>query len=156
MTKIFIIDDEDSVVRLLMEYFNRLNYRCEGYFFDKDLLTSIREFMPDIIICDMNLQTTSGLEILAQLKQNIDLAGISFVFLTGSINEDVIQKGFELGADECLRKPLDLSEIKNQVCHVLNRKQGHAYNRLNILAIDQNEERADKLVKLLNGFLVDI
>lgn len=149
MTKIFIIDDEESVVRLLMEYFNRLNYQCEGYFFDKDLLTSIREFMPDLIICDMNLHTTSGLEVLSDLKQNIDLAGINFIFLTGSINEDAIKKGFELGADECLRKPLDLAEINNQVCFVLDRKRRLTNGCFNILTIDQNEERSEKLSAIL-------
>lgn len=148
MTKIFIIDDEQSVVRMLMEYLNRLNYHCEGFFFDKDLLPAIREFMPDIIICDMNLQSTNGLEILSKLKQSIDLADISFVFLTGSINEEAIQKGFEMGADECLRKPLDLSEIESQVRHVLSRKQKQKFSHLHALAINQNDARLENLQKI--------
>jgi len=150
MIKIFIIDDEQSVVRMLMEYFNRLNYKCDGFFFDKDLLTTIREFLPDIIICDMNLQSTSGLEILSQLKQTMDLADISFVFLTGSINEEAIQKGFEMGADECLRKPLDLSEIENQVSHVLSRKRNQSNNNLKVLAINQNDARLSNLEVIVN------
>jgi PleD family two-component response regulator len=150
MTKIFIIDDEQSVVRMLTEYLSRLNYDCEGFFFDKDLLEAVREFMPDIIICDMNLQSTNGLEILTLLKQNIDLADISFVFLTGSINEVAIKKGFELGADECLRKPLDLSEIENQISHVLNRKRFRNSNHLKVLAINQNNDRLDNLEVVVN------
>ena len=141
MTKIFVIDDEASVVTLLMEYFNHFGYTCEGYFFDKDLMSSIRYFMPDIIVCDLNLETTSGLTILAELKQNIDLANISFVFLTGSNDDVLIQKGFELGADDCLKKPVDLTEIKSQVDHILNRKQSLFSNKLNTLIIDQNEKR---------------
>ena len=151
MTKIFVIDDEESVVHLLMEYFNHFGYNCEGYFFDKDLLSSIRYFMPDIIVCDLNLETTSGLTILAEIKQNIDLANISFVFLTGSTDDVIIQKGFELGADDCLRKPVDLTEIKIQVDHILNRKQSLFCNKLNTLIIDQNEKRIQVIDKVFTS-----
>lgn len=151
MTKIFVIDDEESVVRLLMEYFNHFGYDCEGYFFDKDLMSSIRYFMPDIIVCDLNLETTTGLSILAEIKQNIDLANISFVFLTGSTDDVMIQKGFELGADDCLKKPVDLSEIKSQVDHILNRKQSLFCNKLNTLIIDQNEKRIEVIEKVFTS-----
>lgn len=151
MTKIFVIDDEESVVHLLMEYFNHFGYNCEGYFFDKDLMSSIRYFMPDIIICDLNLETTSGLTILAEIKQNIDLANISFVFLTGSADDVVIQKGFELGADDCLKKPVDMTEIKSQVDHILNRKQSLFSNKLNTLIIDQNEKRIQVVEKVFTS-----
>ncbi len=151
MTKLFVIDDEESVVNLLMEYFNHFGYKCEGYFFDKDLMSSIRYFMPDMIICDLNLETSSGLTILAEIKQNIDLANISFVFLTGSTDDVLIQKGFELGADDCLKKPIDLAEIKNQVDHVLNRKQSLFSNKLNTLLIDQNDKRIQIIDKVFTG-----
>ena len=50
MTKIFIIDDDKSVVRLLVEFFEHHKFECKGFFFEKDVITSIREFSPDIIL----------------------------------------------------------------------------------------------------------
>lgn len=147
MTKLFIIDDEEPIVRLLMEYFSHFNYECEGYDFNQNLLQSIRSFRPDIIISDMNLHYTNGVEILTQIKKNTDLEHIPFVFLTGSVDDEIIQKGFELGADDCLRKPLDLSEIKLQIEHVLNRRNFRTKKPVWALVLDQNKEHIDNIDK---------
>ncbi|NOG44521.1 MAG: response regulator [Calditrichaeota bacterium] len=145
MTKIFIIDDDKSVVRLLVEFFEHHKFESKGFFFEKDVITSIREFSPDIILCDLNLGSTSGLQILSELKQNIDLANILFVFLTGSLDETELQKGLELGADDCLIKPIDLYQIKNHIEHIINRTKKENYNPVTLL-IDQNEKRLNTLM----------
>jgi CheY-like chemotaxis protein len=141
MAKIFIIDDEEPVVRLLVEYFSHFDYECIGYTFDHELIESIRSSRPDIIISDMNLHNTNGLKIIAEIKQNVDLAHIPFIFLTGSVDDQMIQKGFEIGADDCLRKPLDLSEIKLRLEHVLKRRDFSNDTHINILAISQSDGR---------------
>jgi DNA-binding NtrC family response regulator len=81
----------------------------------------------------MNLESTNGLKILSAMKQSIDLARIPFVFLTGTVNENNIQKGFLIGADECLKKPINLSDIKKQVEHILKKKNKFNHNPIKAL-----------------------
>ncbi len=147
MTKIFIIDDDKSVVKLLVEFFQHYKFESKGFFFEKNVITSIREFSPDIILCDINMGSTNGLKILSEIKQNIDLANTLFVFLTGSLDEDDLQKGLELGADDCLIKPIDLHQIKDHVIHIINRTKRKNNHQPITLIIDQNDQRVNTLME---------
>lgn len=66
---------------------------------------------PDIIFLDLHLPKKNGLEILAELKANSDLALTPVVIVSGSANPVEVRKAYELHASCYVRKPDDLHEF---------------------------------------------
>lgn len=66
---------------------------------------------PDIIFLDLHLPKKSGLEVLAELKGNPDLALTPVVVVSGSANPAEVREAYELHASCYIRKPDDLHEF---------------------------------------------
>ena len=62
--------------------------------------------LPDLILLDINLPGISGIDLLTQMKKDERLKDISVVILTGSNEDQDIQKSYDLGASSYLVKPI--------------------------------------------------
>ena len=67
-------------------------------------LTSAKQ--PDIILLDINLPDISGIDLLTSIKKDSNLCDIPVVILTGSNEDQDIQKSYDLGAGSYLVKPI--------------------------------------------------
>ena len=65
-----------------------------------------RSDLPDLILLDINLPDISGIDLLTQIKKNEILREIPVVILTGSNEDQDIQKSYDLGASSYLVKPI--------------------------------------------------
>lgn len=61
---------------------------------------------PDLILLDLYMPTKNGLEVLAELRADAELARIPVVVLTGSETGSDVERAYELGARSYLVKPL--------------------------------------------------
>ncbi|MEK6565816.1 MAG: response regulator, partial [Bacteroidota bacterium] len=79
------------------------------------------EHIPDLIICDINLETSTmgGFTFFEKIREINELAEVPFIFLTGLTDEVLIRTGKELGVDDYLTKPISekalLSTIKGKI-----------------------------------------
>lgn len=65
-----------------------------------------RSNMPDLILLDINLPKISGIDLLTKIKADERLKEIPVVILTGSNEDQDIQKSYDLGASSYLVKPI--------------------------------------------------
>lgn len=65
-----------------------------------------RNDMPDIILLDINLPDISGIDLLTQIKKDESLKDIPVIILTGSNEDQDIQKCYDQGASSYLVKPI--------------------------------------------------
>jgi len=70
---------------------------------------------PDLILLDLNLPKKDGREVLAEIKNDIDLKRIPVVILTISKAEEDILKTYNLHANCYITKPLDLDQFMKVV-----------------------------------------
>jgi CheY-like chemotaxis protein len=70
---------------------------------------------PDLVLLDLNLPKMDGREVLALIKEDMDLKMIPVVVLTTSGSEEDISKSYRLHANCYLTKPVDLNEFMNVV-----------------------------------------
>lgn len=70
---------------------------------------------PDLIICDIMMPVLDGYGVIHILSNNIDTAGIPFIFLTAKGERSDFRKGMELGADDYITKPFDDVELLKAV-----------------------------------------
>ena|SRR5438093_5430644 len=115
MARILIAED-DAVARDLLEHLLRL----EGY----DLLTApdgdvaytlAKQEKPDLILLDVMMPFTDGLEVLRRLKEIPESSNIPVIMLTAKGGDSDITAGFELGASDYLVKPFSTAELLARV-----------------------------------------
>ena len=116
---LLVEDDEGDVLmtREAFEYYkirNRLHVVSDG---DQALQFLRQEGpyadapRPGLILLDVNLPRRSGLEVLAELKQDPDLLVIPVIMLTTSSAEEDIVRSYSLHANAYVTKPVDFEQF---------------------------------------------
>ena len=86
------------------------------------VLNAARAFGPDLVIMDIQLPNISGMELIAQLKQDLALSSIPVLAVTayaGKGDEDKIR---DVGAEGYLSKPVSIGPFMRAVMGLLNPK----------------------------------
>ena len=76
------------------------------------------ETLPAVILLDLKLPRVDGLEVLRQIKANMNLRGVPIVVLTTSADNQDVKKAYELGANSYIVKPVDFDkfvEVASQI-----------------------------------------
>jgi DNA-binding response OmpR family regulator len=112
---ILVIDDEEDLIKLV-----KYNLEKQGYLVlsAKDGSNGLRlaqNHHPDLIILDIMLPDTDGLDLLRLLRQDQRTSGIPIIMLTAKAEEVDKILGLELGADEYITKPFSIKEFLARV-----------------------------------------
>ena len=114
--KILVADDRPDNVHLLA---TRL--ANEGYAFvtaadGEETLEKARSELPDLILLDINMPKKTGLEVLAEMRQDPSTAHIPVIILTAArTSPRDVREGLTLGADDYITKPFDWRELAARV-----------------------------------------
>jgi CheY-like chemotaxis protein len=71
--------------------------------------------VPKLVLLDLKLPKVDGLEVLRQVKQNARTRVIPVVILTASREESDLVKGYNLGTNSYIQKPVDFSQFRERV-----------------------------------------
>ena len=74
--------------------------------------------MPTIILLDIKLPKVDGLEVLRRIRANELTKFLPVVILTSSKEEQDILKGYSLGVNSYVRKPVDFNQFAEAVSHL--------------------------------------
>lgn len=140
-TRILIIDDEYSIRNILKINLASKNYLIEEAFNGKSGLIKAKEFHPHLIILDLSLPDTNGLDVLKELRS---WTKIPILILTVHDDESLKVRLLDAGADDYLCKPFGINELLARV-RVGLRNHGHIeatpiYSSDN-LTVDLNEKK---------------
>ena len=96
---VLIVDDDAKLIDLLTEYFGENEFISHAVMLGADALDAIRDNQPDIVILDIMLPDTNGLEVLKQIRAKHT---IPVIMLTAKGDDTDRIVGLELGADDYL------------------------------------------------------
>jgi DNA-binding response OmpR family regulator len=121
--RILIIEDETDIremlsLRLKKEKFEVLE-ASEGMTGLKKAL----EELPDLVLLDLMLPFTSGLDILRKLRENRKTAQVPIIIVSAKGEESDIVVGLELGADDYVTKPFNMAILLARINALLRRFQ---------------------------------
>jgi len=84
------------------------------------MLELLENFIPDLILLDINMPDIDGYEGIKILKANKSYANIPVIFLTGNSDRESIVKGLSLGAVDYIIKPFTASQLIESIENQLN------------------------------------
>jgi CheY-like chemotaxis protein len=115
MKTVLVVDDDNFIRRLIRD---ALEKRFEWTILEAvDGLDGVARFMlhrPDILITDISMPNSDGLEMLDVLRKGGMLKGVRVVVISGVLNIETL-KARETEADALLGKPFGLSELYTAV-----------------------------------------
>lgn len=138
---ILLVEDEHALGESILKYLSQEGYHCEWV----DDLSQAQEktwlYSYECVIVDITLPQGSGLDVIGQLKKMRSTSGIIIISAKNTIEDRVY--GLEIGADDYLTKPFDLSELNARVKAVIRRKNFNAqhdivFNEIVVLPYDHS------------------
>jgi DNA-binding response OmpR family regulator len=117
-SKVLVVDDEDHIVELARIYLTRAGYEVEGVGDGSEALARFTQLKPDLVILDIMLPGSDGLEICKEIRKQ---SQVPIIMLTA--RDEVTDKvvGLEVGADDYLTKPFHPQELVARAKALLRR-----------------------------------
>ncbi len=119
-TSILIVDDDAKLRKLLAEYLTGYGFSITCLPDGGPLLPRLRQAPPDLVVLDVMLPRTNGLDLLRELRRQ---SQVPVIMLTAKGEEADRIVGLELGADDYLGKPFNPRELLARIKAVLRRRQ---------------------------------
>lgn len=112
---ILVIEDDETIRSALKRVFEGEGYRVLAAADGTQLSSVLDDAAVDLIILDVGLPWINGFELAELMKAHEDLKDIPLVFLSGRTGDADIKKGFDVGADDYIKKPFDIEKVKRTV-----------------------------------------
>lgn len=142
MFKILLVEDDKELNKTVCTYLNRNGYETIGCFDANDAYNEMYGNMFDLIISDIMMSKIDGFEFaetVRSLNQEIPI-----LFMTARDDFNSKQRGYRIGIDDYMVKPIDLDELLLKIGALLRRAKISAAKKLTVgkLVLDAEERSA--------------
>jgi DNA-binding response OmpR family regulator len=120
---VLIVDDALEIVRLVRDYLERAGFEVMTAASGADALREFTRRRPDLVVLDLTLPETDGLDVARAIRRAGD---VPIIMLTARTDEADRVAGLELGADDYVTKPFSARELVARVRAVMRRAQSVA------------------------------
>ncbi len=115
MRKIALIEDDADLYALVKYNLEKDGFSVIGAQTGRGVIDLCRRERPDLILLDIMLPDSDGLEVCKAIRQHPELAHLPIIFLTARASETDRIVGLELGADDYIVKPFFIRELLARV-----------------------------------------
>lgn len=111
VTRVLVIDDEE-MMRLAMSVMLRgRGMEVETAANGAEALEKARQWVPDVVVCDLSMPVMDGFEFLAELRRAEKLRDVPLVVVTGLGVTDYRERALESGAADFVVKPFGPDQL---------------------------------------------
>ena len=111
---LLLVDDDASVLRAIGDYFERVGYEVWRDGTGEQAIDTFHRVRPDVVLLDLYLPDSSGLAVLERLRRE----GAAVILLTGQGDIETAVKAMQLGAENFLTKPVDMTHLAAAIARV--------------------------------------
>lgn len=142
MFKILVVEDDKDLNKTVCSYLNENGYRAAGCYCADEAYNELYGTVFDLIISDIMLPKTDGFE-LAQTVRSLN-KDIPILFMTARDDIRSKQRGYGIGIDDYMVKPVDLEELLLKIGALLRRAKiaSEKQIRAGSLVLDAEEHSA--------------
>ncbi len=120
MKTVLVVEDELRIARLVRDYLEQAGFAVLHAGDGAEALSLARAVRPDMIILDLGLPGSDGLDVTRSLRER---SAVPIIMLTARTDEADRIVGLELGADDYVTKPFSPKELVARVRAVLRRAE---------------------------------
>ncbi|UCE23358.1 MAG: response regulator [Candidatus Zixiibacteriota bacterium] len=117
MPAILVIDDSEVIRNLLSDYLTELGHQVDLASDGQQGVEMALQGEYRIVFCDIHMPKKNGWEVYQEVSKI--KTQLAFV-MTDSLPDELAKMAQEAGARRCLRKPFDLSEVRETVEQILS------------------------------------
>ena len=142
--KIFIIEDEPSIIQLVQHNLEKEGFIVSSSINGNNGLKELKKFEPNLLLLDWMLPDLSGVEICKNIRKDLKLKSLPIIMLTAKGEEEDKIKGLDSGVDDYLTKPFSFNELLARIKAVLRRSDPKIvsdYIEFDDLKLNRNERR---------------
>ena len=145
MPKILIVDDEETVKRVLCSLLKNEGYEVIEAEDGKSGVELAKKEDPDVILMDLTMPVMDGLKACRLLKEDEKTKNIPVLVITTAAGESKME-AIDAGIDDFVNKPFDSEEISIRIKSMLKiKKLTNELERLYAYVEDVDKQRKDKL-----------
>lgn len=130
MIHILVVDDDKDLNRIVCTYLNNSGFEAKGCLSVQEAYDEMYGSLYDLIISDIMMPKTDGFEF-AETVRKLN-SNIPILFLSARDDLTAKQKGFRLGIDDYMVKPVELAELEMRVRALLRRAKISESKKLTI------------------------
>ena len=142
--RILVVDDDPNIRELLTQEFAEAGYAVDIASNGRQALTVVRQDRPDLIVLDVMMPEMNGFDVAAVLKNDPLTMDIPIVILSIVQDRD---RGFRLGVDRYLTKPIDTELLFKEVGALIEQKKSHK----RVLVVDEDATTVRTLTDVLTA-----
>jgi CheY-like chemotaxis protein len=113
--KILIVDDNESNIMMVQDYLANRSYQIRTAFNGSEAIKQAIEFLPDLILMDVQMPHMNGFEATKRLRTDPQFATVPIIALTAFAMPGDRERCIEAGMDQYLSKPVKLKELQQMI-----------------------------------------
>jgi signal transduction histidine kinase/DNA-binding response OmpR family regulator len=141
---ILVVDDDANIRELLTQEFTEAGYAVSTAADGRAAVHEVRRRRPDLVVLDVMMPEMNGFDVAAVLRNDPETADIPIVIL--SIVQDR-ERGFRLGVDRYLTKPIDTDLLFKEVGSLLEQRKSHKH----VMVVDEDASTVKSLGDVLTA-----
>jgi len=153
MFQILVVEDDKDLNRTVCAFLNNSGYKTTGCLTAMDAYDAMYETVFDLIVSDIMMPGIDGFEFVKTVRSLND--NIPILFMTARDDFASKQRGYRIGVDDYMVKPIDLDELFLRIGALLRRAKIAASRKLEVgsFSMDMDEHLAilgDEEINLTN------
>ena len=136
---ILVVDDDPQTLRYVRDALTGAGYAALVTGEPGEIASIIRTEKPQLVLLDLMLPGSDGIELMAEVPE---LSDLPVIFISGYGRDETIARAFESGATDYIVKPFSPTELTARVGAALRRREGPRPFVLGELAIDYERRQA--------------
>jgi DNA-binding response OmpR family regulator len=123
---ILVADDDEDILALVAFRLRRDGHEVVTAGNGEEALLRARERTPDLFVLDVRMPGMTGLDVIRELRGSYEMKDVPVIFLTASVQEESIERGYQAGADDYVKKPFSPEELTRRVQALLARPRAQS------------------------------
>ena len=119
---VLVADDDDDIRELVSYRMEKAGYDVVQAADGDEAIRVALERLPALAILDVMMPKADGYEVTRRLRESEATSRVPVILLTARSQEADVQRGFDAGADDYLRKPFSPQELRARVQAILGRR----------------------------------
>ena len=117
---VLAVDDVPLNILLIKKMLSQYTFQIKTANSGQAALDAVAERIPDLILLDLMMPGIDGFEVIQRLRANDDTKDIPIIILSALNSEQDIARGFQLGANDYINKPIIMEKLLSSVTTQIN------------------------------------